>query len=127
MNHDLRRQRLTERVGHPVLLSGNGEQVRNLPMNKLPFRQDSTFLYFTGCTMPGAAALISDDGYELFVRMPPADDALWHGPVPTAEALRERYGADRVTDIRDLEAKVREVRPRTLAVSDEAVNRRVTA
>ena len=125
--HADRRQRLLHRLQHPVLLLGSGEQVRNLPMNKLPFRQDSTFLYFTGCDRPDAAALFHPGGYDLFLPEPDADDALWHGTTPSREALAERYGADRVVPLDQLERHVRDAQPMTLAVADERRNQSVAA
>ncbi len=122
----IRRRRLLERVGRPVLLLGTSERARNLPMNKLPHRQDSTFLYFTGCERPGAAALLGPEGYELFLPEPAADDALWHGPTPSLGELGEHYGADRVHPLGALEERVRAARPLTLAVSDEGRNHAVS-
>ena len=71
--HSARRQALYEQLNRPILLMGNQSRIRNLPMNAVPFRQDSTFLYFTGCDVPGAAALIDGSGTTLFL-VPPADD-----------------------------------------------------
>ena len=63
-------------------------------MNSLPFRQDSTFLYLTGCDRPDATLLIDDDGSTLFLPEPADDDALWHGEVVSLEALKEKYAVD---------------------------------
>jgi Xaa-Pro aminopeptidase len=101
---------------------GNGEQTRNLPMNKLPFRQDSTFLYFTGCAIPSSAALLSEDRFTLFLPVPAEDDALWHGSVPGLEELREHFGADDVQPIADL-TNLANGQVKTLAVSDPKQNR----
>jgi len=125
--HASRRQRLLEHVGRPVLLLGNTELTRNLPMNKLPFRQDSTFLYYTGCSRPEAAALLTDDGFELFLPELGPNDALWHGPTPSNEVIAARLGAQRVHGLGALEERVREARPLTLAVADEVRNRTVSA
>jgi len=125
--HAARRQKLTERIAGPVLLVGNGERNRNLPLNKLPFRQDSTFLYFTGCRRPGAAALLTSAGYELFLPAPDDDDALWHGPTPSLDELGAQHGADRVRPASELPDALRSLPspPLTLAVADEQTNRRV--
>lgn len=112
-----RRAQLATRVPGPILLVGNGERARNLPMNKVPFRQDSTFLYYTGCTIPGAAALLVDGGYELFLPDPEPDDALWHG---TRSVSLEDLGADVIRPPSALEDRARPLRPRTLAVPDDA-------
>ena len=49
-----RRNALAQAMGRPVLLMGNGVRARNLPQYGVTFRQDSTFLYLTGCAEPGA-------------------------------------------------------------------------
>lgn len=117
-----RRAALLARVRAPVLLVSNGVRARNLPINALPFRADSTFLYFTGCDEPGAAALIDDDGLTLFLTPPADDDALWHGFVDTLEDRRARWGADRARPLAELEAACRPHRGRlvSLAVPDAA-------
>ena len=117
-----RRSELSRRHRQPVLLMGCGERSRNLPMNKLPFRQDSTFLYFTGCALPDAAALLVDGRFTLFVPKAPDDDALWHGRVSTMDEIQERYGADAVLDAGDLAQHVQAVQPATLAIADENRN-----
>ena len=125
-HHEARRARLLERVGGTVLLLGNGPRARNLPMTDLPFRQDSTFLYFTGCDLPGAAALLRAGRFELFLPEPGEEDALWHGPTPSLEELGARFGADRVRPAHTLAAEV-PGDARVLAVADEAVNSRAAA
>lgn len=121
-HHRQRRRALRDRVAGPILLMGNGLRARNLPADPLPFRQDSTFLYFTGCDRPGAAALIDDDGCTLFLPEPADDDPLWHGEVPGFEALRERHGVDRVRAATELPEAVPS-EAKTLAVPDENRNR----
>ncbi|MEC7946284.1 MAG: aminopeptidase P family protein [Myxococcota bacterium] len=120
--HADRRKRLQATVSAPVLLVGNGVRARNLPMTHLPFRQDSTFLYFTGCDVPGAALLLASGEETLFLPAPEADDALWHGHVETLEALAERYGIDRVRPAAELESTVARLStpPLSLPVPDAA-------
>lgn len=98
-----RRRSLAQRVGAPVLLVSNGPRARNLPMNQVSFRADSTFLYFTGCDEPGAAALVEGAHLTLFVDPPGPDDALWHGHVESLEDKRVRFGADVVRPLSELE------------------------
>ncbi|MEM6925411.1 MAG: aminopeptidase P family protein [Myxococcota bacterium] len=121
MDFARRRQRLTGLVDGPILLLGNGTQPRNLPMNRLPFRQDSTFLYFTGCAEPDAAAILDGDGFELFLTPTDDEDALWHGPQPGIEARGAALGADRTSPV---SALLERVSPgvRTLAVPDPVRN-----
>ena len=100
--HADRRQRLQQAVPAPILLMGNGVRPRNLPMTHLPFRQDSTFLYFTGCAQAGAALLLVDGEETLFLPAPADDDALWHGHVETLEELGGRLGVARVRPFAEL-------------------------
>lgn len=114
-------------AGRPVLLMGNGHRARNLPQYGVAFRQDSNFLYLTGCAEPGAAALVQPDGHTtLFLVLPAEDDGLWHGHVDTAEDLRARYGVHAVRAHTELEAACAGLAPLTLAVPDEERNRQAT-
>lgn len=119
-----RRTLLSRRIPGPVLLMGNGTVSRNIPMNVLPFRQDSSFLYFTGCTAPGAAMLMVDGEATLFLEPPAADDALWHGHVTSIEEQGAALGFTRVRPTRELEAAVAALSeaPRTIAVSAPEAN-----
>lgn len=101
--HAERRHRLTQQVGRPILLLGNDHRPRNLPMSTVAYRQDSTFLYFTGCLEPGAAVLLIGSAATLYLRPPAEDDALWHGHSETIEQTAGRYGFDRVRPIDCLE------------------------
>ncbi len=125
--HRRRRTALQATLRRPVLLLGNGVRARNLPMTALPFRQDSTLLYFIGCELPGVAALIDCDVTTLFAPLPSADDALWHGPTDGPEALRDGLGVDQIRPTSELHDAVRALmkagrRPAVLAVADEARN-----
>ncbi len=118
-----RRALLQERVGAPVLLLGNGARCRNIPINHLPFRQDSTFLYFTGVAAPDAALLLTQERALLFLPEPAPDDGLWHGAVQTLEDEAARYGIE-VLPVTELERHTEPLRGRllSLAVPDEARN-----
>ena len=117
-----RRAALMARVGAPILLLGNAVRRRNLPINPLPFRQHSSFLYFTGCDTPGAALLLTQDSEVLFLPEPADDDALWHGAVSTLEDERVRWGVSEVQALSALEASVAPLagRLQALAVPDLA-------
>jgi Xaa-Pro aminopeptidase len=117
-HHRGRREALSALVGEPILLMGNGERQRNAAY-ELPFRQDSTFLWATGCDLPWAAALIDDGRCSLFLPAPSPDSALWEGRVESLETLRERMGVDAVLPRSELEAHCARLRPRMcLAVAD---------
>jgi Xaa-Pro aminopeptidase len=121
-----RREQLLREVSGPILLRGMGRRARNLPMNEVPFRQDSSFWYLTGCALPGASLWLDDDGATLFVAPPADDDDLWHGHVDTLDDLAQRYGVDVRPDA-ELAPKLSGARPRTLAIADHAVNTELAA
>jgi Xaa-Pro aminopeptidase len=126
-----RRERLITDLGCPVLLVGNGNRARNLAMSPLPFRQDSSFLYFTGCTVPGAAALITPEGEQLYLPAPSPDDPLWHGSQPTIEEQARALGFEQAASLANLESDCKRVNGEilSLAVPDDrqtALARRLT-
>ena len=126
-DHAGRRRALCALLGAPVLLANNGVRVRNLPLNTLPFRADSTFLYYTGCTEPGAFALLVDGHCTLFLHPTEPGDELWHGPMPTMEQRRQALGADAVRPVFELDAATAAHLGRlvSLAVPDAAVTARL--
>src|SRR5262245_18760352 len=122
----LRRRRLAETLPEPVLLMGHTNLPRNTPNHFLPFCQDSTFRYYTGCERPDAVALLTpEDGFELFLPEPAEDDELWHGPSESPQELGTRLGADRVRPRKEAAERIgalrRSGRPvHTLPVADPA-------
>jgi Xaa-Pro aminopeptidase len=125
--HAQRRQALAEQVDSPILMMGNGNRPRNLPMSCVPFRQDSSFLYFTGCTHPGAALLIVDGSSVLYLPEPAEDDALWHGSVHTIEELAEELGFTQARPSRCLEEDTEMLQGiATIAIPDLAQNLRAS-
>ncbi|MAA78725.1 MAG: Xaa-Pro aminopeptidase [Deltaproteobacteria bacterium] len=123
--HRSRREVLALSVSSPILLMGNGHRARNLPMNRIPFRQDSSFLYCTGCHEPNAALMILDGESILFLEDHPPDDALWHGPTASLEDRKVVYGVDRVEPITSLEEFCSSISAiSTIAVADEQINSR---
>ncbi|GDX78447.1 Xaa-Pro aminopeptidase [Deltaproteobacteria bacterium] len=123
-----RRRALALGVGAPILLGNNGNRPRNLPINALPFRADSSFLYFTGCTEPGAFALIHEGHCTLFLHPPEPGDELWHGEVEPLEARRMRLGVDAVRPLAELDFVCEPHRGRlvALAVPDSSVTARLS-
>ena len=123
-----RRTALSQRFKGNVLLVGNGRRYRNTPSLELPFRQESNFLYFTGCSLPGAAAVLAHGACTLFLPIPPADDALWHGPTPSFEDIQRKLGIESVRPMRDLDQFIQKLDAvATLAVPDLAANQRASA
>ena len=96
------RTRLSEAMGCPILVLAGAPRVRNIPMNFLPYRADSTFLHLTGCRTPGSAVLIDGAEHTLFLPQPPPDDALWHGPQPSLAEQARALGFSAVRPVREL-------------------------
>ena len=115
-----RRHALRALVSGPILLLGNGARPRNLPGVRLPFRQDSNFLYLTGCTIPGAAMTLVGEKMTLFLPPRAHDDDLWHGPQPSPQELGAALGADEVRSTTDLDAAIGGLGVHTLAIPDFA-------
>ncbi len=82
--------------GGLILLPGNSELPFNYPGNTLPFRQDSTFLYYIGVDEPGMFAVLDcDSGREiLFGPEYSIDDVIWTGPMPSVSDTAALSGMD---------------------------------
>ena len=122
--HRGRRAAFLERFGDPVLLFAGGMRSRNYPDNVYDYRADSSFLYFFDRPEPGSAALFdpADGSVRLFAPERTAQTALWHGPEPAFDELREIHGVTEVLAVEQLEDHVRKLvgdRPlKSLAVAD---------
>ena len=93
-----------------ILLLGNNEAPANYPDNTYHFRQDSTFMYFFGHSLPGLAGIMDiDAGRDYFfgddVTM---DDIIWMGPQPSIKELGAQVGAHRSFPLKQLDKMVRE-------------------
>jgi len=90
-----RRQNLNEKLDNGIaVLLGNEETGMNYADNAYPFRQDSTFLYFSGIDRPGLA-LASDlesGEWTLFGDDLTPDDIVWTGTLPTVKEYAEKAG-----------------------------------
>ena len=79
-----RREELRRLVGTGlILLPGNNDSPMNYPANAYKFRQDSTFLYFTGQHRDGLALVMdADTGREVLIGDEiDIDDIVWYGSV----------------------------------------------
>ncbi len=94
-----RRARLASHLVRPLVIFAGRTRTRN-PANDYPFRAASTYLYFGGPPIQGAAWLIQPDGHGddagILIR-PQADpdDALWMGEPPPDELLASAAGLGR--------------------------------
>ena len=90
-----RRQRLAEHIQTGmILLPGNGEAPMNYAGNPYPFRQDSTFRYFTGLNRPNLLLTIDAETGEgkLYGNEATLDDAVWMGEQPRMAELAQQAG-----------------------------------
>src|SRR5689334_377087 len=90
-----RRQQLRSKLTNGiVLLLGNEDSSMNYKDNCYPFRQDSTFLYYTGLDQPSLAVVLDlDENREiLFGENASIDDIIWTGPQPQVQELAEMVG-----------------------------------
>jgi Xaa-Pro aminopeptidase len=103
-----RRKHLCADVGSGlILLLGNEESPMNYTDNQYPYRQDSSFLYFSGLDCPGLAAVIDvDQGTEcMFGDDLTVDDIVWTGPQPTLKekcletGISETAGLDKLPEV----------------------------
>ena len=74
------------------------------------FRQDSNFFYLTGFNEPRAVAVLAPSHEEhrfvLFVQPKDKEKETWSGYRTGVEAAKEKYGADEVYPIDELDAKL---------------------
>ena len=90
-----RRSRLRQLVGSGVIvLLGNNDSPCNFPNNPYKFRQDSSFLYFTGQHRDGLALVIDcESGAETLVGNDiDIDDVIWTGAVPSVADMAAECG-----------------------------------
>lgn len=81
-----------------LLFLGNDESPMNYADNPYSYRQDSTFLYYFGISLPGLAALIDlESGEEvIFGDEMSIDDIVWMGRTETLEEKSNKAGVTRV-------------------------------
>ena len=100
-----RRQQLKKDVEKGlIVLMGNGESPMNYADNTYRFRQDSTFLYFTGISHPDLVAVFDAESGEevLYGDDYTIDDIVWMGHQPTISEKAESCGITRSATIKQL-------------------------
>jgi Xaa-Pro aminopeptidase len=88
-----RRNILAKKIGNGIiLLAANKYLPRNYPSNSLPFRQDSSFLYYTGIDNPDIYCVIDcNSGDEiLFGHEPTIEDTIWSGSLESLRDIAQR-------------------------------------
>lgn len=128
-----RRRELLERLDTPLLLFSGGHRPRNYADNHYPDRADSNFLFlFPAVEMDSAAFLDPADGQvTLFLRERTEFDALWEGPLPPFDEMRELVDVDDIREMDKLEDEVTRLangRPvHSVAVADSETTARARA
>ncbi len=103
-----RRHKLGAALGGTVaLLVAGRPRARNYAANRYAFRAESHFLYLTAAALPSAALVVDGARSVLFLDPPAPDDALWHGEVESAAAIRARTGVDEVRPLAELASTLR--------------------
>lgn len=94
-----------------ILLLGNEESSMNYKDNLYPFRQDSSFLYFTGLNRPGLALLIDpEQGTEiLFGDELTVEDIVWMGPQTPLRDEAAQAGLLTVQPSKALDAAIQKI------------------
>ena len=92
-----------------ILLIGNGESPMNYTENGFHYRQDSTFLYFTGIRHPDLVALFDVESGEeiLYGDDYTIDDIVWMGPQPTIRDKSDSSGIKKSAPISKLVSELK--------------------
>ena len=101
-----RRNQLKSLLGNGIiLLIGNEQSSMSYKDNWYPFRQDSTFLYFTGLDTPGLSAIIDiDNDVEIiFGDDSGVEDIIWNGRQPSLQEMAELSGYTTTKPFKELE------------------------
>jgi len=106
MNYKERRDHIMRTIDGTIFLRGQEEQFRNAD-SEFSFRQNSSFLYLTGVSIPDVAMMLNDGKFNLFYDPLSAEDQAWVGKQPSREELKERTGADAVYPLDKICKKVK--------------------
>lgn len=97
--YQVRRAQLAAQLRRPVVLAAGRARARHYATNAYPFRAGSTYLYFGGPPIEGAALVVEpggdgNDGCHLLRTPSTLDDAVWTGATPSDDALAAAAGLD---------------------------------
>ncbi len=102
-----RRQRVMELIGGGTAVFASAPPAVMHNDVDYPFRQDSNFYYLTGFNEPEAVAVLAphhdEHRFVLFVRPKDKEKETWSGYRTGVEQAKERYGADQVYPIAELD------------------------
>jgi Xaa-Pro aminopeptidase len=106
-----RRNVLVEKIRSGLLLlPGLGPSPVNFAANPYPFRQDSSFLYYTGVAVPDYILTIDLDTARETLYGPDRDphETIWSGPSPSPEEHAAGAGIDATASLDRLQAAVQQ-------------------
>ncbi|MEM1425142.1 MAG: aminopeptidase P N-terminal domain-containing protein, partial [Cyanobacteria bacterium P01_H01_bin.130] len=106
LEYQQRRQRLMDKIGSGVAIFRSAPHAVMHNDVEYNFRQDSDFFYATGFDEPNAVAVLAPNHDEhkfvLFVRPKDLKAETWSGRRVGVDAAKERFGADEVYSIQEL-------------------------
>ncbi len=111
MYQERRRELLRKIPSGLVLLAANYPAPRNYAAACYPFRQDSTFLYYTGIKRPACYLVLDTQSGQEFLAGEEAgpEDIIWSGSTPGLAELAEQAGIGHILSLGDLQDTVRRV------------------
>lgn len=102
-----RRQRVMDLIGDGTAVFASAPMAVMHNDVEHPFRQDSNFYYLTGFNEPHAVAVLAphheEHKFVLFVRPKDKEKEIWSGYRVGVEQAKERFGADEVYPIAELD------------------------
>ncbi|MGB3309436.1 MAG: aminopeptidase P N-terminal domain-containing protein [Nodosilinea sp.] len=102
-----RRQRVMDLIGSGTAIFASAPPAVMHNDVDYPFRQDSNFYYLTGFNEPSAVAVLAphhdEHRFVLFVRPKDPEKETWSGYRVGVEQTKERFGADEVYPIAELD------------------------
>jgi Xaa-Pro aminopeptidase len=102
-----RRQRVMDLIGGGTAVFASAPTAVMHNDVEHPFRQDSNFYYLTGFNEPEAVAVLAphheEHRFVLFVRPKDLEKEIWSGYRVGVDLAKERYGADEVYPIAELD------------------------
>jgi len=113
-----RRRKFMSNIGAGIAILPSARPNCGPSGDRATYRQDSDFLYLTGCPEPHSVAVFVPQGREeksvLFVRERETQSELWNGPMLGVSDALEVLGFDAVYSIAELEKKL----PQLLSYAD---------
>ena len=110
-----------------VLIFGRADLARAISDYEAPFRQDSCFYWLSGVNEPNCVYYIDTETAHSVLFYPdlPEDLAIWTGPLPTLEELKEKYQTDEVLLTTQLVDYLKEKKPETIYTLEETYNEKI--